>query len=56
MSDIYSIEYSSEAVNDLKDIYSYVAFKLSVSNTARKQATRITKGIRTLNSMPARHP
>lgn len=56
MSDIYSIEYSSEAVNDLKDIYSYIAFNLSVPNTARKQTTRITKGIRTLNSMPARHP
>lgn len=32
MSDKYAIVYTPEALNDIKKIYSYIAFELSVPN------------------------
>ena len=56
MSDIYSVIYSSEARNDIKEIYSYIAFELLVPGTAEGQVNRIRKTIRSLDFMPSRNP
>lgn len=56
MSDFYSIIYSPKAKDDLKEIYSYIAFTLLVPDTAKKQVNKIRKTIRSLNFMPARNP
>lgn len=55
MSDKYSILYSPEAKDDLKSIYSYIAFDLNVPDTAKNQVNRIRKEIRSLDFMPARY-
>ena len=55
MSDTYSVIYSEEAVNDLREIYSYIAFTLKVPGTAKNQIDRIRKEIRSLDFMPARY-
>ena len=43
MSDAYSVIYSPEAIDDLREIYSYIAFTLLVPETAEKQVNRIIK-------------
>ena len=43
MIDTYSIIYSPEARDDLKDIYSYIAFDLLVPGIAEGQVNRIWK-------------
>ena len=54
MSDSYKVKYSPQALEDLKDIYSYIAFDLLVPDTAKNQVNRIRKEIRSLDNMPAR--
>ena len=49
MSDPYSVVYSPEALNDLKDIYAYLAYELLVPDTAQDQVNRIRKAIRSLS-------
>ena len=56
MSDTYSVTYSPEARNDIKNIYSYIAFELLVPDTAKSQVNRIRKTIRSLDFMPSRNP
>ncbi len=55
MSEAHSIIYSPEALNDLRGIYSYIAFSLKVPGTAEKQVNRIRKEVRSLSSMPQRY-
>ena len=55
MSDPYSVVYSPEALNDLKDIYAYLAYELLVPDTAQDQVNRIRKEIRSLSFLPARY-
>lgn len=55
MSDSYSVVYSPEALNDLKDIYAYIAQELLVPDTALNQVNRIRKEIRSLDFMPSRY-
>ena len=55
MSDSYSVVYSPEALNDLKDIYAYIAQKLLVPDTVLNQVNRIRKEIRSLDFMPSRY-
>lgn len=55
MSDSYSVVYSPEALNDLKDIYAYIAQELLEPDTARNQVNRIRKEIRSLDFMPSRY-
>lgn len=55
MSDAYSIIYSPEAMCDLREIYSHIAFTLLVPETAEKQVNRIRKEIRSLDFMPSRY-
>lgn len=56
MSDTYSVIYSPEARNDIKEIYSYIAFELLVPGTAEGQVNKIRKTIRSLDFMPSRNP
>lgn len=55
MSDSYSVVYSPEALNDLKDIYAYIAQELLEPDTALNQVNRIRKEIRSLDFMPSRY-
>lgn len=55
MSRKYKINYSPDALNDLKDIYSYIAFRLLEKDTAGKLVAKIRKEIKTLASMPERY-
>lgn len=56
MSDKYAIVYTPEALNDIKKIYSYIAFELSVPNVGENQVNRIRKTIRSLDLFPLRNP
>ncbi|MCI9640001.1 MAG: type II toxin-antitoxin system RelE/ParE family toxin [Emergencia sp.] len=56
MSEQYKVIYSPQAADDLKAIYSYIAFELLVPDTAKNQVNRIRKQIRSLDFMPARFP
>lgn len=55
MSDSYSVVYSPEALDDLREIYSYIAFTLLVPEIAEKQVNRIRKEVRSLDFMPSRY-
>lgn len=55
MSDTYSIIYSSEAKDDLREIYSYIAYDLQALETAESQVNRIRKEIRSLDFIPSRY-
>lgn len=55
MRDAYSVIYSPEAVDDLREIYLYIAFTLKAPDTAGKQVNRIRKEIRSLDFMPSRY-
>lgn len=55
MNDNYSVIYSPEAKDDLRNIYSYIALDLQVPDTAKNQVNRIRKEIRSLDFMPARY-
>ena len=51
----YTVQYAPLAVEDLRNIYAYIAHTLSEPATALKQTDRIRKGIRSLSVMPSRH-
>lgn len=55
MSDKYNVVYSPESTDDLRSIYSYIAFELNAPNTAESQVNRIRKEIRSLDFMPLRY-
>ena len=55
MSNAYSVSYSPEAMDDLREIYAYIAFTLLVPEAAKKQVNRIRKEVRSLDFMPSRH-
>ena len=51
----YKVIYSPVALDDLRNIYSYIAFILLVPDTAKKQVNRIRKEIRSLDLFPERN-
>ncbi len=55
MTENYSVSYSENALNDLKEIYSYIANELFVPDTAAAQVTHIREVVRSLDMMPDRH-
>lgn len=55
MSDNYQVIYSPEALDDIRKIYSYIAFELQVPETALNQVNRIRKEVRSLDFMPMRY-
>ena len=55
MSEQYRIQYSPAALDDLKDIYAYLAYELKAPSTAKNQANRINAEIGSLDFMPCRY-
>ena len=55
MTDSYKVGYSVDALDDLREIYSYIANELLVPETASTQLSRIRKEVRSLDFMPARY-
>ena len=55
MNNAYNILYSPESLDDIRKIYSYIAFELQVPDTALNQVNRIRKKIRSLDFMPMRY-
>lgn len=55
MNDAFKVVYSPEALDDIRKIYSYIAYELQVPNTALNQVNRIRKEIRSLDFMPMRY-
>lgn len=55
MMDNYKVNYSVDALGDLREIYSYIAKELLVPGNAAAQVGRIRKEVRSLGIMPARY-
>ena len=55
MTENYTVSYSGDALNDLREIYTYIANELLVPETAAAQVGRIRKEVRSLDFMPARY-
>ena len=55
MTDSYKVGDSGDALDDLREIYSYIANELLVPETAFAQLSRIRKEVRSLDFMPARY-
>lgn len=55
MSEPYKVRYAPQAVDDLKDIYAYIAYVLQESAVAAAQVNRIREEIRSLQFMPLRY-
>lgn len=52
---IFNVVYTSEARQDLRDIYEYIAYELLVPEIASCQVDRIMKAARSLEQMPMRY-
>lgn len=50
----YHVQYSAEAVEDLRNIYQYIAVELQAPQAAQGQVDRIRKMIRSLSLTPTR--
>lgn len=55
MTENYKVGYSEDALDDLREIYAYIANELLVPETAAAQVGRIRKEVRSLDFMPARY-
>lgn len=55
MSSAYSVIYSPEALDGIKEIYACIAFTFLVPETAEGQVSHIRKEIRSLDFMPSRY-
>lgn len=55
MTDSYKVGYSVDALDDLREIYSYIANELLVPETVAAQLSRIRKEVRSLDFMPTRY-
>lgn len=51
----YAVIYSPEAMDDIREIYTYIAFELQVPDIAERQVNRIRKEIRALDFLPERY-
>ena len=55
MTDSYKVGYSVDALDDLREIYAYIANELLVPETAVAELGCIRKKVRSLDFMPARY-
>lgn len=55
MKEEFKVMYSPEALDDLRKIYSYIAYSLKAPDTAKKQILHIKKEIQSLGFMPERY-
>ena len=53
--DKYRIEYAVDALEDIRDIYEYIAFTLKETDTAQAQVNRIREAARGLDAFPLRN-
>lgn len=51
----YTVTYSPEAMDDLRSIYYYIAFKLKEPDIAKKLVDKIRNDIRKLDEQPERY-
>lgn len=51
----YTVIYSPEAMDDLRSIYSYIAFKIKEPDIAKKLVDKIRNDIRKLDEQPERY-
>lgn len=51
----YTVIYAVDALEDLRNIHSYIAVSLKAPGTATKQVNRIRNEVRTLDFMPQRY-
>lgn len=51
----YTVWYSPVSKQDLKSIYTYIAYELRAKDNARGQTDRIRKSIRALSDLPERY-
>ncbi len=51
----YAVRYSQEAIEDLREIYLYIAHELKVPSIAKGQINRIEQAIHGLSTFPNRH-
>ena len=56
MSGSYTVVYAPQALEDLRDIASYLTFTFHAPDTAKRLTSRIRKQIRELDHLLARHP
>lgn len=56
MNDRFSLIYSPESIDDLRDIFAYISVSLSEPTIARKQVERIRTAVKTLDQLPLRNP
>ena len=55
MSGTYTVRYAPEALDDLKEIYAYIAFVCGAPDTAEKLVKRIRDRVRSLDVLPSRY-
>lgn len=55
MKEEFKVVYSPEALDDIRKIYSYIAYSLKAPNAAQKQVSRIKNEIISLALMPERY-
>lgn len=55
MSEGYKVVYSPQAMEDMKDIYAYIAWELHEPDIATAQVNRIREEVRSLDFMPLRY-
>lgn len=56
MNRSYTVLYAPQALDDLRNIYSYLAFSRQEPAIAQKLVARLRKAARSLDTLPARHP
>ena len=49
---IFTLHYTPEAIDDLRDIFSYIAYHLQEKRTAQDQVSRIQAEIKKIKKMP----
>ncbi len=55
MTDRFRVIYTPAALDDLRAIYSYIAYELKATQAAINQTNRIREQVRSLDSMPGRY-
>ena len=53
---IYTVQITSRAETDLREIYEYIAYELLSPPTAARQLQRLEEEILSLDQMPSRYP
>lgn len=56
MSNTYDVVLSPHAMEDLDNIYSYIAYELQAPDIAQEQFQRIRAGVGSLDFLPFRYP